>query len=153
MAKVKYLAPRTGLRTMKYKTGASGGGFGTNPAAQPSGACLTYTAADEVGLAGENDPIECFLDSVDASKGTCRVYTPNVGEISDAIANGTISVGDSIVGYSDTDRGKAKSATPAYATPATPTVQELKTAAELALAARWVVKSSSSGKISVTPRA
>ena len=153
MAKVKYLAPRTGLRTIKYKTGASGGGFGTNPAGWASGTCLTYTANDEVGIAGADDPVECFLDTVDETKGTARVYTPNVGEIADCIANGTIAVGDSIVGYSDTDRGKAKSAVPTYSTPATPTVQELKTAVELSQAARWVVKSSSAGKISVTPRA
>ena len=136
MAKVKYLAPRTGLRTMKYKTGASGGGFGTNPAAQPSGACLTYTANDEVGLAGAGDAIECFLDSVDDTKGTCRVYTPNVGEISEIITNGTLTAGDSLIGHSDTDRGKAATAQTADA-----------------LKARWVVKSASAGKANVTPRA
>lgn len=127
-----------GVLTIRYKTGTSGGGFGNAPSSQPSGACLTLTAADEVGLAGDGDPIDFFLDTANDTTGLCRVFTPDAYEIAEVLTNGTLTPGRSIVGYSDSDRGKAKEA------PST---------AAGALAARWVVKSASSGKASVIPRA
>ena len=152
MAKMKFKAPITGVETWNYKTGASGGGFGTDPASQPSGAALTITAAGELGLAGANDPIDRILDTVNTNTGQCRAFNPNLGEIEGIISNGTLTVGLPIVGYSDTaaDRGKAKSATLSFS--ATPTVAELKTAVEIALASRWVVKSATAGKANIVPR-
>lgn len=139
MAKMKFRAPVTGVETWKYKTGTTGGGFGDNPAAQPSGAALTITDANELGLAGANDPVDRILDSVNVNTGQCRVFNPNVGEIEGIITDGTVTVGRSIIGHSDTDRGKAVSV------PAAPSATQ-------AAAARWVVRSSSAGKANIVPR-
>ena len=151
MAKVKYRAAATAVRTLKFKTGASGGGFGTDPTSVPSGSCLTLTAAGEVGLAGAGDSIDYFLDNAKAS-GYCTVFGDNAYEIEGILTNGTLNVGDILVGYSDSDRGKAVAFDPAYATDATPTVQELKAAIELAMKAGWKVESASAGKANVKPR-
>lgn len=163
MARMKFRAPVTGVETWKYKTGTSGGGFGANPAAQLSGAALTITAAGELGLAGANDPVDRILDTVDTTTGQCRVFNPNIGEIEGIITEGTLTVGQPVVGYSDTDRGKATNAAigaaPTYASPGTPTVVELRdaiasarTSIEVALASRWVVKSATAGKANIAPR-
>ena len=93
MAKMKFKAPVTGVETWKYKTGASGGGFGTDAASQPSGAALTITDDNEVALSGANDPVDRILDTVNVNTGQCRVFNPNVGEIEGIITNGTLTVG------------------------------------------------------------
>lgn len=123
-----------GTQTFKYKEGTSGGGFGTDPSSQPRGAALTFSANNEVALAGEDDVIIGFLEVANNDWGTCSAFTSDAGEITDVITNGTLNVGSSLVGYSDNDRGKAKAAA---------------TSGAEARNARWVVKSSSSGKANV----
>ena len=152
MAQMKFRAPITGVETWKYKTGASGGGFGTDAASQPSGAALTITDDNELALSGANDPVDRILDTVNVNTGQCRVFNPNVGEIEGIITNGTLTVGQPIVGYADAaaNRGKAKTAELAFS--GTPTVGELKTAVEIALASRWVVRSATAGKANIVPR-
>lgn len=137
MAKVRLMGNRLGVQTVKYKTGSSGGGFGANPKSVAGGSCLTWTAADEVGLAGAGDRICGFLedDSVDTTSGKCNLLGPGAWEIADILTEGTIPVDSSIVGNSDTDRGKAKAA-----------------GASDSPKAAWVVKSSSAGKANVVPR-
>lgn len=144
----------------KYKTGSTNGGFGTNPANVKKGSALTPSANDEVALAGKDDLIIGFVDEVDVQNGMVRYLYDY--EIQDILTTGTVTPGSKLVGSSDTDRGLAKGVSaptdPTYADPAAPTVVELKTAiaslqaaVEIANNARWVVKSSSSGKATVVP--
>ena len=137
MAKVRLMSNRLGVQTVKFKTGSSGGGFGANPKSVAGGSCLTWTAADEVGLSGEGDRICGFLEdgSVDTTSGKCNLLGPGAFEIADILTTGTLNVDDTIVGSSDTDRGKAKAA-----------------GATDALKAAWVVKSASAGKANVVSR-
>ena len=125
-----------GTQTFKYKEGTSGGGFGSDPSSITVGAALTFSANNEVALAGEDDVIIGFLESAHNDWGTCSVFTSDAGEITNILTNGTLAVGSSIVGYSDSDRGKAKAAD---------------TSGAEARNARWVVKSSSSGEATVIP--
>ena len=90
MAQMKFRAPVTGVETWKYKAGASGGGFGTDAASQPSGAALTITDDNEVALAGANDPVDRILDTVNVNTGQCRVFNSNVGEIEGIITEGRL---------------------------------------------------------------
>lgn len=135
MARLRRQQDRTGVTSIKYKTGASGGGFGANPKSQPSGAALTITANDEVGLAGADDPIDYFLDIVDVDSGKARVFTKDAGEIQGILTNGTVTPGSALKGYSDTDRGKAVAA------------------ANTDAQGKWVVIRSSAGKADVQPSA
>lgn len=123
-----------GTQTFKYKAGSSGGGLGASPSSQPRGAALTFSANNEVALAGAGDVIIGFLEVAHDEWGTCSVFTSDAGEITDILTNGTLSVGDRLVGYSDSDRGKAVAAG---------------TGGAAARNARWVVKSASAGKANV----
>ena len=117
-----------------------------------SGSALTEVDAGTYALSGLNDKIDAWFDAVtneDISQ--CRIFTDDARLIRNIICNGTPPIGSQLVGYSDTERGKAKAAVPTYATPATPTVAELKTAVEIAQNAKWNVDKSSAGFADVTP--
>ena len=133
MARLRRRQDSTGVKSMKFKTGSSGGGFGTDPESQPSGAALTITGQNEVGLAGANNPIHYFLDTVNAAIGKCRVFTADAGEVEDILTNGTVTPGSALKGYSDSDRGKAVAAGNTEAQ------------------GKWFVVSSSAGKATVSP--
>ena len=138
-----------GLDQAKFKTGATNGGFGTNPGSVKKGSALTPTGNNEVGLAGANDIIIGFVSEVNEKTGYVRYLFDY--EIKDILTNGTIPPGSCLVGYSDTDRGKAKAAVPTFANDTTPTVAELKVAAEIATNARWLVRTSTAGSATVVP--
>ena len=133
MARLRRRQDLTGKASMKYKTGTAGGGFGSDPASQPSGAALTITAENEVGLAGANNPIHFFLDKVDTTIGKCSMFTADAGEIEDILTNGTVTPGSALKGYSDSDRGKAVAAGNTDAQ------------------GKWFVVKSSAGKATVRP--
>ena len=123
---------RVGLYQAKPKEGTSGGGFGTKGSMTVTpGACLTFTDDDELGLAGANDLIVGFAKEIDNINNLIS-YEADY-EIADILTNGTITPGSRIMGYSDTDRGKAIAAT----------------AAQAHNASNFVVKSSTVGKATV----
>lgn len=134
MARLKRRRNPFGLAQAKYKTGASNGGFGTSPGTVAKGSCLTPSANGEVALAGANDAIIGFLVEVDTDNGLVKYQYDY--EIKDIATQGTITVGSSIVGNSDTAslRGKAKAA-----------------GASQGPEARWRVISSTAGKATVVP--
>ena len=121
-----------GLAQATYKTGATNGGFGTSPGTVAKGSCLTPSDDGEVALAGANDPIIGFLAEVDTTRGLVKYHYDY--EIEDILTNGTLTVGASIVGHSDTDRGKAKGAS-----------------ADQGQLKAWLVIASSAGKATVIP--
>ena len=149
MATLKRQRNPFGWDQAKFKTGATNGGFGTNPGAVMPGSALTPSGDDEVALAGENDLIIGFVSEVDVKNGLVRYFTDY--EIQDIRITGTVTAGNRLVGASDTNRGLAKAAIPTYAAPATPTVAELRDAAEIATNARWVVEIVSGDKATVVP--
>ena len=133
-----------GSQTYNYrKTGA--GALPSDPSTTPSGAALTLVSNDTLALAGADDQVDGFFRLYDPGADRISVWTPeSAGELAAIPANGTITPGGFVVGYSDTDRGKVKEATLS----STPTVAELAAVA----AARWVCKSSSAGSCNVVPR-
>lgn len=140
-----------GTQTVKYRT-TGDGAISKTVANAKSGAALTKVGANTYALAGANDRIDAWMDVIiNESLNLMRVFTDDAYIISGVICNGTPAVGSALVGYSDSDRGKAKEATITYATPATPTVQELKTAVEIVQNAKWSVDKSSAGLADVTP--
>ena len=145
---IREMNPAGGV-TFKYKTGSSGGGFGSNPESVASGSAVTISDDNEVALSGAGDEIHGFLDKANATTGEARILTREAGRIADVITNGTVTVGSRLVGYSDSDRGKAVGLAPSYS--GTPTVGELKAANDLIMKARWVVTSSTSGHATVEP--
>ena len=137
-----------GTQTYKYRK--TGTGALTNPKSTPSGAALVLVKNDTLALAGQDDQADAFFEAYDAGADRISVFTADAGEISGIPANGTITPGKMVVGYSNTARGKVRELSFTFSN--TPTVQELKTAIELLAKARWICKSSVAGSCTLVPR-
>ena len=141
----------TGSHTYDYrKTGV--GAFPSEPRTVAVWTPLTCVGDRMVAIAGLNNKICGFFRLYDPGADKVSAWDESCGEISGIPATGTIAKGANVVGDTLTGHaGKVKEATPTYATPGTPTVQELKTAIEIVQNAKWVCVRSSSGTCTLAP--